>query len=519
MHQQLHSFLLPFIAMVKFFLTNIGLRKPLRSSQKECIPVRYRNKSGQDNVVTTFDAHLAAESFSFIETLPKHYAMPTTLRFLFISFPVKRLTSLLAIICLLITAVSWSGSAYGQCSSNNIEFNGSQPVYNGACNQTSYQTINGTTSPNFGTPYRWEYSLNGGIYQTVTNVSAQTNINSLHKNDITNNIIFVNSYQAGTYRIRRVVTIAGTECFSEPVYLYYSTAAVPVSAGTISGNSSGCSPASGTLTLSGNGGPVVRWESTASPVTLSSTWTQISNTDLSYSFSDLNTSTCYRAVVQNACGGNLYYSNVFCVNVYTSTATTISYNNGSGTNQFCATGTAPITISGVTGGSFGPVQGLDINTTTGAINLANSTPNTESNPFYTVTYNFNFGVNCSGSATTTIVIKANPTPTLSSSATNNTICAGAEVTFTAGGGSKYEFFVDGVSQGDASTINTFTTTSLTNNQNVKVEVTNENGCTATSGEMATAVNPNLPVSVTIASNDADNTICAGTSVTFTATPT
>src|SRR6185436_361206 len=33
------------------------------------------------------------------------------------------------------------------------------------------------------------------------------------------------------------------------------------------------------------------------------------------------------------------------------------------------------------------------------------------------------------------------------------------------------------------------------------------------------VNANLPASVTITSSDADNTICDGTSVTFTATPT
>ncbi|MBB1283471.1 T9SS type A sorting domain-containing protein, partial [Flavisolibacter sp. BT320] len=70
---------------------------------------------------------------------------------------------------------------------------------------------------------------------------------------------------------------------------------------------------------------------------------------------------------------------------------------------------------------------------------------------------------------------------------------------------------------------TYTTTTLADGDRITVQLTSNATCAtgnpATSGEMATAVNPNLPVSVTIASNDADNTICAGTSVTFTATPT
>src|SRR4030095_9849951 len=45
------------------------------------------------------------------------------------------------------------------------------------------------------------------------------------------------------------------------------------------------------------------------------------------------------------------------------------------------------------------------------------------------------------------------------------------------------------------------------------------GNPATSNAITTTVIANQPVSVTIASSDADNTICDGTSVTFTATPT
>ena len=43
------------------------------------------------------------------------------------------------------------------------------------------------------------------------------------------------------------------------------------------------------------------------------------------------------------------------------------------------------------------------------------------------------------------------------------------------------------------------------------------GNPATSNAITMVVNNNLPVSVTIASDASNNTICAGTSVTFTAT--
>lgn len=234
----------------------------------------------------------------------------------------------------------------------------------------------------------------------------------MHKNDITANILGVNSYLAGTYRIRRVVTVAGTACFSDPVFLYYSTAAVPVSGGTISGTSFGCSPASGTLTLSGNGGPVIRWERTASPVTASSTWTTINHTNLTYSFSNLTSSTCYRAVVQNSCGGAFYYSNVFCVSVITASCGSVSY-----TKANCV-GTPTVNI---TGGTFSSTTGLNVNASTGEINLATSTPGT-----YTVAYSYSSG-SCSGTATTSVTVNALPTLTVHNLAAT---CNGGTVDLT-----------------------------------------------------------------------------------------
>jgi hypothetical protein len=103
----------------------------------------------------------------------------------------------------------------------------------------------------------------------------------------------------------------------------------------------------------------------------------------------------------------------------------------------------------------------------------------------------------SNSPTSSITGTGNEFPVagLSSSAVDNTICAGTSVTFTATGGTSYEFFINDVSQGAASATATFTRANLTNGQIVTVRVTNATGCTATSTGIATTVNaiPDVPV--------------------------
>ena len=117
------------------------------------------------------------------------------------------------------------------------------------------------------------------------------------------------------------------------------------------------------------------------------------------------------------------------------------------------------------------------------------------------------------SAGITNTVNALPSPTLSSSDADNKFCAGTSVTFTAGGGTSYNFRVGGVSVQSGAT-STYTTSSLTNGQVVDVIVTNTNGCTATSPAITNTVYA-LPAP-SIISSDADNIFCTGTSITFTA---
>src|SRR5690606_9391943 len=121
------------------------------------------------------------------------------------------------------------------------------------------------------------------------------------------------------------------------------------------------------------------------------------------------------------------------------------------------------------------------------------------------------------SAGITTTVNALPSANLVSSDGDNIICDGASVTFTAtpSGAASYEFFVNGASAQNSGS-RTFTTSTLDDGDVVSVVVTTAAGCSATSAGIATTVNP-LPSPV-LSSSDADNTICADESVTFTATP-
>ncbi|MBK6339390.1 MAG: hypothetical protein IPF63_07265, partial [Bacteroidetes bacterium] len=116
------------------------------------------------------------------------------------------------------------------------------------------------------------------------------------------------------------------------------------------------------------------------------------------------------------------------------------------------------------------------------------------------------------------------TANISISADDNSICAGTNVTFTAvagngGGTPTYQWKLNGANVSTNS--NTYSNAALANNDVVFCVMTSSLSCVlsspASSNIILMSVSPNLPVSVSIAADD--NNICAGTNVTFTATPT
>lgn len=119
----------------------------------------------------------------------------------------------------------------------------------------------------------------------------------------------------------------------------------------------------------------------------------------------------------------------------------------------------------------------------------------------------------STSAPIVTVVNSIPSTVLSNDDGNNVFCTNQLVTFTAAGATNYEFFVNGVSQGSSSAVNTINSTSFGTGPISVMVVGNSNNCTSSATNNVT-VNP-LPTA-NLTSSDIDNLICSGTSVTYTA---
>jgi gliding motility-associated-like protein len=131
------------------------------------------------------------------------------------------------------------------------------------------------------------------------------------------------------------------------------------------------------------------------------------------------------------------------------------------------------------------------------------------------------------SNTVTISVVTVVVPTVSISVDQPTICAGTNVTFSYtsnGGGASptYQWIKNGTDiLGQTGT--TYSDNTLVSTDQISVRMLSSDACaspaSATSTTLSVTVNPNVTPSVSIVSSDADNEICQGTSVTFTATPT
>lgn len=124
---------------------------------------------------------------------------------------------------------------------------------------------------------------------------------------------------------------------------------------------------------------------------------------------------------------------------------------------------------------------------------------------------------CPGNSANSITFTVNPIPSVSLVATDDSICPGTNVVFTASppGNDSYEFFNGPASVQDSSA-SSFSISSLVNGNNISV-VTTDLGCSSpASNTLSVYVYP--APSITLSSTDADSSVCAGDTVTFTASP-
>src|SRR4029450_6932289 len=135
--------------------------------------------------------------------------------------------------------------------------------------------------------------------------------------------------------------------------------------------------------------------------------------------------------------------------------------------------------------------------------------------------------NCTTTPTATsnaiTVTASSVTPSVSISASSTSICSSSSVTFTAtptnGGTSPaYQWQINGVNAGTNSS--TFTTSLVTNGDQVRVIMTSNASCvtTPTTTAMIIWLSANL-VTPSVAISASSTSICTGSSGTFSATPT
>lgn len=140
--------------------------------------------------------------------------------------------------------------------------------------------------------------------------------------------------------------------------------------------------------------------------------------------------------------------------------------------------------TGATGATFsGLPAGVTGNFNNNVITIG-GTPTVVGNFSYSVTLTGGCG---GGTANGSITVNAIPTPTLISSDIDNSFCAGTPVTFTAGGGTEFNFRINGISK-QTGAIATYTTNALQNGDIVDVIVTSATGCPATSLGITNTVN-------------------------------
>ncbi|MBP9739719.1 MAG: gliding motility-associated C-terminal domain-containing protein [Chitinophagaceae bacterium] len=153
-------------------------------------------------------------------------------------------------------------------------------------------------------------------------------------------------------------------------------------------------------------------------------------------------------------------STTFTITVNPTPTVSINYTG----SPFCAIGSQLPTIVGPTNGTFSSTTGLIINSTTGEIDLANSTPNA-----YTITYSVNAG--CPTTAIANIVINsASSAPTI---VVTQPTCTNNKGTITVSNpiGSGYSYSIDGI---DYSNTNGIFNNVSTNTYSVTVK--NSNNC-------------------------------------------
>lgn len=383
--------------------------------------------------------------------------------------------------------ISVSASATTICSGASVTFNAA--------------VTNAGTTPT----YQWKVNGNN-VGANAASYSSTT----LNNNDVVTCELTSSNSCAGT-----------TTVTSTPITITVNTSVTPAVA-IATGTTSICAGASVTFTATPtNGGstPSYQWKingNNAGTNSATFTTTTLANSDVV-------------TVVLT--------SNVSCVTQATATSNSITMSVGSNATPTIAISTSSTTVcagasvtftAAVTNGGTTPSYQWKVNGNNQGTNAATFSTTSLANGAV-VTCVLTSNATCVTQTQVTsnaVTMSVNPvvTPSVSIQATSTTICAGISVTFAAaptngGNTPSYQWLVNGSNQGANSA--TFTSTTLNNGDIVTVVMTSSAPCpsqaTATSNAITMVVNPSVAPTVSV--TPSTNNICAGTSVTFTATAT
>ncbi|MES2371664.1 MAG: PKD-like domain-containing protein, partial [Bacteroidota bacterium] len=316
----------------------------------------------------------------------------------------------------------------------------------------------------------------------------------------------------GTYVL--AWTIRNGSCLASQATVTLVNAA-PTVAGTVSSNTTVCSGVnSGTLSLTGYTGNVVRWESSTDG---GATWpTVINNTTASYTYNNLTASTYYRAVVQSG-GCNAANASPASITV---DPTTIPGTLSSSISVCAASNSGTLTLSGNNGTIVRWESSTDGGTTWPTV--INNTTNSYDYTNLTVTTLFRVIVqsgNCSAVASNAVTITVNPQTVPGTLNVSTSVCATANagtLTLTGNTGAvvRWESSIDNGSTWN-NILNTTSTIAYNNlSATTQYRVSVQSGvCAPQYSNIATIT---VLQAVSAANAGADQVLCSTTSATLNA---
>ena len=191
-------------------------------------------------------------------------------------------------------------------------------------------------------------------------------------------------------------------------------------------------PLTGSTPTGGNGSFTFQWQN--SNTSASAGFTDITNaTNQGYAPGALSQTYWYRRIVIS--GAESDTSSAVKITADLLPEVSISYDQ----SPYCGTGTATVTLTGLSGGTYSSSSGLSINSSSGAVNLSASTPGS-----YTGNYTFSSGA-CTSTATANIdvgdplLIITNPLPVCGSPTADIT---DPSITEGSTSGLTYHYFTD-----------------------------------------------------------------------------